>query len=98
MTHARYVAMLVSAMVSCVLASTLLVLSIFNRQTERRVRMQQVEFNNLQNEINRGAASQRVVQNIIQELITMAPNKPNIQSLLARYGIVTNKKSSSSNP
>ncbi len=98
MTHARYVAIFTSAIVSCVLAAALLILGIFSRQTERRVRMRQVEFNSLQDEINRGAASRRIAQNIIQELVVMAPNKPNIQSLLARYGITASKKSSLPSP
>ncbi len=81
----RQSGILILSVISLGLAGTLLTLGILNHQMETRLAGRQAELNRLQAEINRGITSQRLAQNILQDMASMANGKPDVQKVLSRY-------------
>ncbi len=78
-------------MVSLSLALALLALNLYQQHVETNLALKQTELNDFRTEINQGTISQRLVQGFVEDLTPMAENKPEIQSLLTRYGVLIKK-------
>jgi hypothetical protein len=80
--------LLVSCTFLCFALSLVVIgLSFYNQRLEAASTVKQVEISRFQEEINRAGISQRLVENIIRDLATLAPKNAEIQKFLAHYGI-----------
>lgn len=83
-TQQRWLITLAST--AAALAFALAVLGVWSRFLEHQTFSRQRTLAQLQEDINRGQASEKVFVNIVQDLAPAA-NKAEIQALLGRYGI-----------
>lgn len=84
----------ISAALGLALSFMMAGLRIYNGYMDQKLVSSQMELNSLQAEIHRGQLSQRLLQNLINELAPLAATKPELQSLLARYNITLSKPTS----
>jgi len=91
MTRPQYWLLLLLSFISFALAATLLGLHFQNQRAETSFNADQMKLAKLQEDIQRGEISRRMVQSIAQDLSVLAAQKPEVQSLLARYGITIRK-------
>ncbi len=91
MSRFQYGLLSMSSFLSVCLALTLLGLDLYNKHLESNQITTQSEITSLQAELNRGSTSQKFLQQIVQDLLSVTNNKAEIQALLARYGITTKK-------
>jgi hypothetical protein len=92
MTRPQYLLLLVCSVIALVLGATSLTLHCLSQRAETNLTADQLKLARQQEEINRGEVSRRVIQNLIQDLSGIA-QKPEVQNLLARYGITLRKNS-----
>ena len=97
MTRPQYLLLFICALISFGLAVTLLSLHMVNQRAEASLGVDQAKLAQLQEEFNRGDVSRRLVQSIAQDLSGMVAQKPELQSLLARYGITLKKNAQDPN-
>jgi hypothetical protein len=98
MTRLEYRILLVSSIVSLLLAGSLLILSIYKRHMELEVGRNTKRLEELQADVRRGNASERILKSITQDLEPLVASKPLLNSLLTRYGINVRNPPTSSNP
>lgn len=91
MTPFQYRFLLGGSVASLCLALALLILNFYQQFAEANLARKQTELNNFRTEINDGAISQRLTQLFVADLTPMAESKPEIKSLLARYGVFIKK-------
>jgi hypothetical protein len=91
MTIGQFKIVLAATSLSLFLALFVSVTGLYNRHLEQVINKKVAEANTLQAEINKGELSQKLAQNIIQDLANISANKPDIQGLLARYGVTLSK-------
>ena len=91
MTRSQYWLLLLLSFISFALAATLLGLHFQNQRAETGLNADQTKMTKLQEELQRGEISRRMVQTIAQDLSVLAAQKPEVQNLLARYGITIRK-------
>ncbi len=85
------------SLIALALSGILVILGGYRRHLELKVAAGQAEVAALQEELNRGNMSQRLAANIVQDLAPLA-GRPDVQTLLARYGITVNRNAPPSNP
>lgn len=93
MNHAQRLLVLICAIISFGLGVALLSLHLVNQRAEANLLADQTKLARLQEDLSRGEVSRRLVQNIATDLSGMAASKPEVQSMLARYGITLRKNS-----
>ena len=84
----------ISAALSVLLGITLFCYQLHNHRIETDLLADQRKLGGFQDELNRAEISRRVTQNLVQDLAPLAPQKSEVQSLLARYGITLKKNES----
>ena len=77
----------VLALLGFLLGLALLAFQFQNQRAETHLVADQSKFTQLQEELGRGEVSRRVLQNIVGDLSAMAPQKPEVQGMLSRYGV-----------
>jgi HAMP domain-containing protein len=97
MSRSQHWTLLIFALSSFIFAAALVALHFQNQRIESKVLADQNKLSSLQDEIGRGEISRRVTQNVVQDLSGLASKKPEVQNLLARYGITLKKNSSEAN-
>ncbi len=95
MTHSQYKLLLGSSATSLILALLLVVLGFYRAHLESGVVAQQEALAKVQADVNRGMVSLRTANSIVQDLAQISANKPEVQALLARYGVTVKHNSPS---
>jgi hypothetical protein len=93
MNRAQQLLILICAVISFGLGAALLILHVSNQNAENKLMDAQGKLAKIQEDLNRGEVSRRLVQNIVNDLSTMSASKAEVQSMLARYGITLRKNS-----
>ena len=77
----------VVALLGFLLGLGLLAFQFQNQRAETNLLADQTKLTGLQGELSRGEISRRLLQNIVNDLSSIAPQKPEVQNMLSRYGI-----------
>jgi hypothetical protein len=97
MTLSQHRWLVTVSLFALVAALAVVALASFRRYLEWRLVSDQAQLAILQEEVNRGVMSRQVSLNILQDLAPLAHSRPDLQDVLARYG-VTVSSTHSSNP
>ncbi len=97
MTHSQHRWLVMVSLFSLVAALAVVGLASTRRYLEWRMASDQARLALLQEEVNRGVMSRQVSANILQDLAPLAHSRPDLQNVLARYG-VTVRSTNAPNP
>jgi len=91
MSGAKYMILVLCTGLSLLFGVTLLVFHGWNDRVEKDVEEAQKNLLNVQTELQRGELSRRALQNIVGDLSTVAGSKPEVRSIMTRYGMSLRK-------
>jgi hypothetical protein len=91
MSSSRNLILLICTGFSLLLGLTLLGLHLQNDRVEAEAVKAQTDLLRIQEELNRGELSRRVLQNVVQDLTATAGQKPEVQYIMTRYGVSIRK-------
>lgn len=94
MSRAQYWTLTAFSILGFVLGVMLLFFGFYNQSVEKDLTANQNKVARLQQEAAQGELSRRVLENVVGDLSAISGQKPEVQSLLSRYGITVRKNNS----
>ena len=87
MNQTQHSTLLLCAVLGFLLGLVLLAFQFQNQQAESNLVADQNKLAQLQDELGRGEIRRRVLQNVVGDLTSIAPQKPEVQGMLSHYGV-----------